>query len=103
MEFEPEEVDLEDLVEKLDLVFGQVPPVGYLTGRTAIRDAVAAELGCSQLQAEEVVDTMVERGFLRYLGPTANGVDELEPWRFVSDAYPRGGSDDETEINERPV
>ncbi len=85
--FEPEEVDLEDLAVRLGQAFGEVPPVGYLPGRTALRDAVASQLGCSQLQAEEVVDTMVERGFLRYLGPTIEGVDELEPWSIVPDAY----------------
>lgn len=85
MDFEPEEVDLEDLAEKLDQAFGSVPPIGYLPGRTVLRDAVVDQLCCSQLQAEEVVDTMVDRGFLRYQGPTADGVDDLEPWRIVLD------------------
>jgi hypothetical protein len=82
-EFEPEEIDLETIAERLMEVFGEMPPIGYLPGRTALRDAVMSQLGCSELQAEEIVDTMVERGFLRYKGPTYDAVDELEPWQIV--------------------
>ena len=34
----------------------------------AIRDALCAQLGCSDAAAERLVETMVGRGFLRYEG-----------------------------------
>ena len=63
-----ENVDLAELVEALRARFVSAPPSGYLGGRTALRDAVADELGCSDLEAEELVDTLVARGFVRYQG-----------------------------------
>jgi hypothetical protein len=33
-------------------------------GRTLLRDAVVEHLGCSQLAGEQIIDTMVGRGFL---------------------------------------
>ena len=42
------------------------PPIeGAVVGRTRLRDEVARHLGCSQLEAELVVDTMIGRGFIR--------------------------------------
>ena len=84
MTIEPDDVDLEDLAERLEQLFGEAPPLGYLLGRTAIRDAVSAYLGCSDLQAEEIVDTMVGRGFLKYEGPTIEGIDQITPWRILA-------------------
>jgi len=63
--------------------FGPAAPVGYLPGRTALRDAVVDHLECSQLQAEEVVDTMIVQGFLRYEGAPASEIDDLRPWSVV--------------------
>jgi hypothetical protein len=61
--FNPESVDLAELARKLSDVF-KSPPVGAVVGRTRLRDAVIAELGCSELEGEQIVDTMVARGFL---------------------------------------
>jgi hypothetical protein len=75
-----EEVDLAELTAALRRRFARGAPTGYLVGRTAIRDAAAKTLGCSDLEAEEIVDTMVLRGFLRYDGdPTETAGDE-RPW-----------------------
>lgn len=38
----------------------------YLDGRTRIRDAIAEALDCSALEAEEIVDTMESREYLRF-------------------------------------
>lgn len=39
--------------------------MGAIVGRTRFRDEVARHLGCSKLEAETLVDTMIGRGFLR--------------------------------------
>lgn len=41
------------------------PLIGSITGRSIVRDIVADHLDCSMLEAEEIVDTMVARGFAR--------------------------------------
>jgi hypothetical protein len=75
-----EEVDLAELTAALRARFGGSRPVGYLDGRTALRDAVAEELNCSELEAEEIVDTLVERGFARYQGDPAAALDDQSFW-----------------------
>lgn len=82
MVFDPETVDLAPLTGEIAQAFGGQPPAGYLLGRTAIRDAVVLLLGCSQLQAEEIVDTLVARAFLVYEGAPTDSVDELQAWSF---------------------
>lgn len=77
-----DEVDLSSLVAGLRRDFGGDAPVGYLRGRTAIRDAVIRRLGCSALEAEELVDTMESRGFLHYPGdPASRSLADL-PWKL---------------------
>ncbi len=44
------------------------PPVGYLRGRSYFRDVIVAELGCSALEAEELVDTLENNGYIRFQG-----------------------------------
>ena len=50
-------------------------PEGFVRGRTVLRDTVVASLGCSELEAEEVVDTMIGRGFLRFSGDSTKAAD----------------------------
>jgi hypothetical protein len=64
--FDPETIDLAALAEGLAGAFAPGPIEGYVMGRTALRDAVAVRLGCSQAEAEALVDTMIGRGFLRF-------------------------------------
>jgi hypothetical protein len=80
MTFKPEAIDLAGVARELGVVFAGKPPVGYLLGRTALRDAVARFLVCSQLQAEQIVDTMIGRGFLKYEGSSSQEVDDLRVW-----------------------
>ena len=75
-----EDVDLATLVESLRRRFAAARPVGFLEGRTALRDAAAEELDCSDLEAEEIVDTLVARGFLRYEGDPQAEIDDRKPW-----------------------
>ena len=64
-----EDVDLLDLAERIrrHIPVGE-PPVGYLRGRSYFRDVVVHELGCSELEAEELVDTLEMNGYLRFEG-----------------------------------
>ena len=59
-----ETVDLSELVSAVGQRVDS-PLEGGVVGRTQIRDLVAAHLGCSLLEAEQLVDTMVGRGFAR--------------------------------------
>jgi competence protein ComEC len=64
-----EDLDLDDVAERLrrHIPEGE-PPVGYLRGRSYFRDVLAHELGCSELEAEELVDTLEMNGYLRFEG-----------------------------------
>lgn len=64
-----EDIDLLDVAERIrrHIPVGE-PPVGYLRGRSYFRDVVVHELGCSELEAEELVDTLEMNGYLRFTG-----------------------------------
>lgn len=64
--FSVDEVDLGDLAAELGRCFGDTLDEGYLDGRTILRDAVQSRLGCSVLEAEELVDTLEASGYLRF-------------------------------------
>ncbi len=61
-----EEVDLASLTEALRARLGPAVVAEELPGRTAVRDVVADRLGCSMLEAEHIVDTLVARAFVRF-------------------------------------
>ena len=82
MRLSVEDVDLAELVEALRSRFAGARPTGYLDGRTALRDAVADELGCSDLEAEQLVDTLVAHGFVRYEGNPQAPEDGTHGWTF---------------------
>jgi hypothetical protein len=72
-----EGVDLAQLVETVRARAGSAL-LGAVVGRTQIRDLLAEHLGCSLLQAEELVDTMVGRGLVRL----EREGDGREVWRL---------------------
>ena len=90
MIFCPEDTDLAELASTLQRTFADHPPTGYLLGRTAFRDAVVNHLGCSQLQAEKLVDTLVSCGYLCYRGEPTAKVDDLDPWQIVGELVAEG-------------
>lgn len=64
MHLDVEEIDLEKLADAVKRRSeGQL--FGSISGRSIVRDIVAAHLGCSLLEAEQLVDTMISRGFAR--------------------------------------
>ena len=78
----PDGTDLEDLRRRLATQFESMPPVGYVRGKGALRAAVIGILECSELEAEDLVDTLESRGLIRYEGDPSK-VDRLEcRWRL---------------------
>lgn len=72
--FDPEDVDLAQLCEQLRAALGPIVD-GDIVALTRIRDEVARLLGCSQLQAEMLVDTMAQRGFAKRHDRADGGVE----------------------------
>lgn len=66
MSLNPESIDLAVLSASVRARVGSSRLDGYLDGKTRLRDAVTDELGCSTLEAEQVTDTLVARGFARF-------------------------------------
>lgn len=80
----PETIDLAQLAEELRRFFWSDPPDGYLRGKTAFREAIMQRLGCSAIEAEELVETMELQGFLRFSGdPNRRSVADA-PWQIDS-------------------
>ncbi len=64
-----EDIDLAALARTLRKHVSQnEPPVGYLRGRSYFRDVIADVLHCSDVEAEDLVDTLQMNGFLRFEG-----------------------------------
>ena len=62
-------IDLEALAERIrQLIPPGEPPVGYLRGRSYFRDLIVHELRCSELEAEDLVDTLEMNGYLHFEG-----------------------------------
>jgi hypothetical protein len=70
-----EDLDLRQLTIDLKSALGPGEPVGYLRGKSMMRDMLVETKGFSELEAEELIDTLELRGFLRFLGdPTERSV-----------------------------
>lgn len=83
----PEEIDLNDPRGRLAECFGELPPAGYVPGKTALRAAVVKILQCSALEAEQLVDTLETRRLIGYEGDPSDEVDDLERrWLLSSDS-----------------
>ena len=80
MDFVPEQVDLAELAQNLKRRYGAATPQGYVLGQSMFRDAIAEQLGCSELDAENLVDTMIGLGYLQFKGSPSEAIDNLEPW-----------------------
>jgi len=82
----PEEIDLNELRRQLAARFADAPPAGYVCGKGELRAAVVDILRCSELEAEQLVDTLEGRGLIRYEGDRSRTVDRLEThWSFEND------------------
>jgi hypothetical protein len=47
------------------------PPIGYLRGRSYFRDVLVHALDCSDVEAEQLVDTLEMNGYLHFEGDPA--------------------------------
>lgn len=61
---DPESIDLAELVRVVRGLCGSALP-GEIVGKTRMRDALVTHLHCSELEAEQLVDTMIGRGFAK--------------------------------------
>lgn len=75
-----DDIDLAEVAERIRRFFQTDPPVGYLRGRTAFRDAVIQEMGCSSLEAEELIDTMEAQGYLHFEGDPSSRSEATSSW-----------------------
>jgi hypothetical protein len=81
-----EDLDLRELTEDLKRTLGHGEPVGYLRGKSMMRDVLVQMRGFSELEAEELIDTLELRGFLRFLGdPSERSVADA-PWEITPHA-----------------
>lgn len=82
----PDDLDLNELRSQLARRFRGAAPVGYVRGKGALRVAVIEMLECSELEAEQIVDTLESRGLIRYEGDRRDEVDDLQHrWRLADD------------------
>lgn len=75
-----EEMDLLRVSRELRHDFQNDPPLGYLRGRTLLRNHLAERLNCSALEAEELVDTLESRGFLHFNGDPSARSEADSTW-----------------------
>ncbi len=61
-----EDIDLAQLAATPRRRFGRHLSASYLRGRTLLRDAVEQQLGCSDNQAEVLVETLELHGYIRF-------------------------------------
>jgi hypothetical protein len=70
-----DDLDLRQLTADLKRRLAPGEPVGYLRGKSLMRDMLVDMKGFSEYEAEELIDTLELRGFLRFLGdPTERSV-----------------------------
>ncbi|HZI13479.1 MAG TPA: hypothetical protein VE153_24070 [Myxococcus sp.] len=74
-----DDLDLQQLTAELKSALGPGEPIGYLRGKSLMRNVLVDMKGFSELEAEELIDTLELRGFLRFLGDTTE--------RSVADAH----------------
>jgi hypothetical protein len=71
----PDDLDLQQLTAELKSALAPGEPVGYLRGKSLMRDMLVTMKRFSELEAEELIDTLELRGFLRFLGdPTERSI-----------------------------
>ncbi|MDC0715010.1 hypothetical protein POL68_41560 [Stigmatella sp. ncwal1] len=64
----PDDLDLRQLTADIKAALGPGEPVGYLRGKSVMRNLLVDRKGYSELEAEELIDTLELNGFLRFLG-----------------------------------
>ncbi|MGE6759224.1 hypothetical protein D7X55_38415 [Corallococcus sp. AB049A] len=83
-----DDLDLRQLTAQLKARLGPGEPVGYLRGKSLMRDLLLdmRDNRFSELEAEELVDTLESRGFVRFLGDPAERSVADAPWDITPHA-----------------
>jgi len=82
----PEDIDLDALRRELAERLRGAEPAGYVHGKGTLRAAVVSILRCSEMEAEQLVDTLETRNLIRYRGHSKDGVDDLEShWQLTDE------------------
>jgi hypothetical protein len=79
---EPESVDLGRVTQRLHDLFQHDPLLGYLHGKTAMRNALEDTFQISELDAEELLDTMESRGFIHFDGDPTSESEVEASWEI---------------------
>ena len=79
-----EDLDLAALTHELGEKLESGEPIGYLRGKSLMRDVLVHERGFSELQAEELIDTLEARGFLHFLGDPTERSHAESRWKLES-------------------
>lgn len=81
----PEDIDLQRLIDELRTDLRPGEAVGYLRGKSLMRDVLVQRKGYSDLEAEELIDTLELQGFLHFLGdPSERSVADSH-WEMPGD------------------
>lgn len=75
-----EDVDLAQVLDKLRPELG-AGVVGYLRGKSRMRDLLVKQWGFSNLEAEQLIDTMESQGFLEFEGDPSERSQAEALWR----------------------
>jgi hypothetical protein len=77
-----DDIDLQQLTEELHETLHHGEPVGYLRGKALMRDALVHRKAFSELEAEELIDTLELRGYLHFLGDPTERSEADSHWDF---------------------
>lgn len=67
----------------LKTAFSDEPPLGYVTGKTQMRNAIAESTGCSLLRAEAALESLEREGKVIYLGDHFSPERLQQCWQFA--------------------
>ena len=84
----PEEIDLQRLTDELRTALGPGEPVGYLRGKALMRDVLVHQRHYSELEAEELIDTLEMQGYLHFLGDPAERSVADSQWELQGEKEP---------------
>ena len=79
-----EDLDLQEVTQQLRDALGDAEPIGYLRGKSLMRNALVHERGFSELEAEELIDTLELRGFLKYSGDPSEPSQASAHWEIAA-------------------
>ena len=82
----PEDIDLKALTDELRALLTPGLPEGYLRGKSLMRDTLVQHKGYSELEAEDLIDTLELQGFLHFLGDKSERSVADSHWDLETDS-----------------